>query len=52
MVRIGPRSDVGGGTGAKSGEVVLGRTEGRTADKKRSKNFVLGSPVIVCSTKL
>ena len=67
LYRIGPRSDVGGRTGAKSGEVFwsdggmrrvevvrrtgaksgevfLGRMEGRAADKKRSKNFVLGSP--------
>ena len=32
LYRIGPRSDVGGQTGAKSGEVFYGRTEGRTAD--------------------
>ena len=30
-------------TGAKSGEVFF-FCDGRTADKKRSKNFVLGSP--------
>ena len=35
---------------AKSGEVFFGRTNGtngRTADKKRRKNFVLGSPAEV-----
>ena len=45
LYRIDPRSDVGGQTEAKSGEVFYGRTEERTADKKRSKNFVLGSPL-------
>ena len=33
-----------GRTGAKSGEVFFGQTEGRTADKKRSKNLILGLP--------
>ena len=28
-----------------SGEVFYGQTDGRTADKKRRKNFILGSPV-------
>ena len=36
-----------GRTGAKSGEVYFGRTEGRMVDKKRSKNFVLGSPFYI-----
>ena len=44
LYRIGPRSDGGGRTGAKSGEVFLGWMRGGTADKKRSKNFVLGLP--------
>ena len=32
------------GRRGKVRRVFFGRTEGRTADKKRSKNFVLGSP--------
>ena len=43
LYKIGPRSEVGRGTGAMSGEVFYGRT----ADKKRRKTFVLGSPIIV-----
>ena len=41
----GRTADCGRQTGAKSGEVFLGWTEGRTAYKKRSKNFFLGSPL-------
>ena len=44
LYRIGPRSDSGRRTGAMSGKVFLGRTDGQTADKKRRKNCVLGSP--------
>ena len=44
LYRIGPRSDSGGRTEGQSQENFFGRTEGRAADKKRSKNFVLGSP--------
>ena len=48
LYRIGPRSEVGGRREAKSGE-VLSRLEGggqrAESDKKRSKNFVLGTPV-------
>ena len=55
LYRIGPRSEVGCQTGAMSGEVFYGqtdgRTDGRTADKKRRKNFVLGSPPILNSFK-
>ena len=36
MYRIGPRSDVGGGTGAKSGEVFFGRTDGDYLGGRRS----------------
>ena len=39
---IGPRSDVGQGQGQE--KFFFGRTDGRTAEKKRRKNFVLGSP--------
>ena len=42
--RIGPKSDVRRRTRAMSGKVFYGRMEGRTAEKKRCKNFVLGSP--------
>ena len=44
LYSIGPRSDVRRWTGAMSGKVFYGRTDGRTADKKRRKNFVLGLP--------
>ena len=37
MYRIGPRSDVRGQTGAKSGEFFFGRTEGRTADGRQKE---------------
>ena len=30
-----------------SGKVLYGRTDGRTADKKRRKNFFLGSPDLI-----
>ena len=36
-------------TGAMSREVFYGRTDRRTADKKRRKNFILGSPKIKLS---
>ena len=51
LYRIGPRSDGGRRTGAMSGEVFFGRTDGRTVDKKRRKNFVLGSPVFWAKMK-
>ena len=38
---------VGGANPIQSGEVFFGRTDGRTADKKRRKNFVLGPPKIL-----
>ena len=40
----GRTSDVGRRTGAMSGKVFYGWTDGGTAEKKRRKNFVLGWP--------
>ena len=39
-------SDGGRSDRSKVRGIFFGRTDGRTADKTRSKNFVLGSPVI------
>ena len=44
LYKIGPRSDGGGQTEGQSQENFFGWTEGRTADKKRSKTLILGSP--------
>ena len=38
-----------GGQGQSQGKFFLGWTDGRTADKKRRENFVLGSPIFVSS---
>ena len=46
LYRIGPGSEVGRLTGAMPGKVFYGRTDGQTADKKRRKNFFLGSPLV------
>ena len=37
---------------AMSGEVFYGRTDGWTADKKRRKNFVVGSPLFIQEIKI
>ena len=54
LYRIGPRSDGGGRTEGQSQENFFwsdGRADGGLGDKKRSKNFVLGSPSVIRYTQ-
>ena len=52
---MGLAADGGRRTGAMSDKVFYGRTDGRTdgrtTDKKRRKNFVLGSPYFLLNRK-
>ena len=43
-IGLAPRQTVEVGRRGKVGRIFFGGMEGQTADKKRSKNFVLGSP--------